>query len=124
LYFSNKIKLKKPFLYKYFDKKRVRKERLSIDNTKIHASVQKLFLPKELNELLELAYLHIYAPHLPLEFAENLCQWHHLQELILRVEILQNFLPAEALTQVHTLKIEKSYQIKKASFLSLDKILY
>jgi type I restriction enzyme S subunit len=28
LYFSNKIKLKKPFLYKYFDKKRVRKERL------------------------------------------------------------------------------------------------
>jgi hypothetical protein len=29
LYFSNKIKLKKPFLYKYFDKKRVRKERLS-----------------------------------------------------------------------------------------------
>jgi uncharacterized protein YdeI (YjbR/CyaY-like superfamily) len=30
LYFSNKIKLKKPFLYKYFDKKRVRKERLII----------------------------------------------------------------------------------------------
>jgi RimJ/RimL family protein N-acetyltransferase len=29
LYFSNKIKLKKPFLYKYFDKKRVRKERLN-----------------------------------------------------------------------------------------------
>jgi hypothetical protein len=31
LYFSNKIKLKKPFLYKYFDKKRVRKERLFKD---------------------------------------------------------------------------------------------
>jgi hypothetical protein len=32
LYFSNKIKLKKPFLYKYFDKKRVRKERLNREN--------------------------------------------------------------------------------------------
>jgi hypothetical protein len=47
LYFSNKIKLKKPFLYKYFDKKRVRKERLvnlsskEIQNYELKLEIEK-----------------------------------------------------------------------------------
>jgi hypothetical protein len=46
LYFSNKIKLKKPFLYKYFDKKRVRKERL---NRKIISQSQQAIQGSQIN---------------------------------------------------------------------------